>query len=98
VGIIREFVPGERQDFEIVLGAVAAGSNTPEELLATVRGVLPEQWSNVMARTHVSGVVARLSELGLLQRRWEGRNVLYAVTASASAFLNGSAEEVHDAR
>ncbi|MBS2023596.1 MAG: hypothetical protein JST92_14430 [Deltaproteobacteria bacterium] len=95
---VRDAIPGERLNFETVLAAVAAGSDTPEELLTTVQGVLPDTWSDVMARTHVSGVVARMSELGLLQRTWEGRHVRYSLTASASPFLNPSGElppEVH---
>jgi hypothetical protein len=28
-------------------------------------------------RTHLSGLVARLADLRLLSRRWEGRNVHY---------------------
>jgi hypothetical protein len=96
--LVHEFVPGERQDFESVLGAIEAGNNRPDELLAATRAVLPEHWSDVMARTHVSGVVARLSELGVLARAWEGRHVTYAVTPSAAAFLNVPATEVRDAR
>jgi hypothetical protein len=92
LGHVQEFVPAEKGSFEAVLAAVAGGNNTPEDLLSTVRGVLPDRWSDVMARTHVSGVVARMSELGLLQREWEGRHVRYLPTPAASPFLNTTIE------
>ena len=40
-----------------------------------------------MTRTHVSGIVARLTDMGLLRRRWEGRNVSYEAAALATTVL-----------
>ncbi|MGH7436535.1 MAG: hypothetical protein ACRENE_12750 [Polyangiaceae bacterium] len=74
---VRLFVPGELHDSALALSAVARGSTTPDELLASLRGSYPGDWTNLMLRSHVSGVVARLTDVGALQRRWEGRNVTY---------------------
>ena len=32
-----------------------------------------------MFRTHLSGLIARLADLRVLRRKWEGRNVQYDV-------------------
>ena len=84
---VLEYVAGELHEIRLVLSAVLGGQTTPENLLASVRPQLPSEWSDVMTRTHVSGVVARLTEMGLLRRRWEGRNVNYEAAGMASTLL-----------
>jgi hypothetical protein len=78
----------ERHDMQIVLTAVQAGRRTPSELMAGVQGQLGRDWTESMARTHVSGLVARLTGLGLLRREWEGRQVTYLLGAKAEEFLS----------
>jgi hypothetical protein len=85
---IKERVAGERQDMTPVLEAVAAGQATPSAVAAAVRGRFPAEWSEVVFRTHLSGLVARLADLRLLHRRWEGRHVQYGLGEAAQAFLN----------
>jgi hypothetical protein len=77
---VISFVPGELHDLTIVLEAIVADHATPDHLLASVRPHLPHEWSRMMTRTHVSGVVARLAEMGLIRRKWEGRNARYEAT------------------
>lgn len=77
---VVSFVPGELHDLAVVLEAIVAEHATPDDLFATVRLHLPQEWSPMMARTHVSGVVARLADMGLIHRRWEGRNTRYEAT------------------
>ncbi len=79
------FVPGERRDFELVVRLIREGRATPDELMGAIRGQLPEAWSDVMARTHVSGVIARMADLGVIHRKWDGRNVKYVVGDQVAA-------------
>lgn len=88
---VVKFVPGELRDLSVVLQAILAGHATPDDLLASVRPHLPEEWSRMMTRTHISGVVARLAEVGLIRRRWEGRNARYEPTSSSARL----AQEAH---
>ncbi len=74
---IRKYVPVERDDMRLILGAVIEGNVTPADLFATVRDKFPTDWSEVMVHTHVSGLIARLGDLRLLKRLWQGRNVNY---------------------
>jgi hypothetical protein len=84
IGQIVAYVPSERRDFQTVLRAVEQGRRTPGEVLAAMRSELPAEWSDLNVRTHVSGVIARMVEGGLLSREWEGRNVHYAISESAA--------------
>jgi hypothetical protein len=77
---VRLFVVGELQDFRAVVRGIRAEANTPETLLAALRVSLPSEWSDLMVRTQVAGVVARMTDLGLLARRWQGRHVSYSLT------------------
>lgn len=80
------FVPGELRDLRAILRAIVEHHATPDDLLAAVRPTLPGDWSHMMTRTHVSGVVARLAEMGLIRRKWEGRNARYEATPSGVQF------------
>jgi hypothetical protein len=84
---VLPFVPGELHDFRLGLKAVSAGKATPDDLLAAIGEQFKDQWSPVMVRTHVSGAVARMVEMGLVRRRWEGRHVIYEVTDLASEVM-----------
>ena len=74
---ILGWVPAERDDMRIILNAVVGGNKTPSELTEAIRGRFPPEWSDSVFQTHTSGLVARLSELRLLKRVWQGRNVNY---------------------
>lgn len=92
IHLVRTSVASEAKDFRNVLTAVASGTSTPDDLLQASKGVLPQLWSDIMTRTHVSGVVARLADLELLRRVWAGRNVTYEVTSTGRAFLSEAAQ------
>jgi len=81
------YVPAELHDFMVVLRSVGAGHTTPDGLNESVRKDYPQEWTPLMLRTHASGVVARLTELQLLARHWEGRNVRYEVTKTGEDLL-----------
>jgi hypothetical protein len=46
-------------------------------LNAAVRPKFPTDWSDSVFQTHLSGLIARLGEIRLLRRIWQGRNVNY---------------------
>jgi hypothetical protein len=74
---ILAWVPAERGDMRVVLQAVKEGKTTPTELTTALRLKFPAEWSDSVFQTHVSGLVARLGELRLMKRVWQGRNVNY---------------------
>jgi hypothetical protein len=77
VRLILSWVPSERHDMQIILIAVQQGNTTPPDLASAVQGKFPREWTQGTVLTHVSGLVARLAELRLLRRQWQGRNVNY---------------------
>ena len=93
LGHISEWVPQEQADIEAVIGAIAAGSSTPTSLTAALRSYLPSDWNEGEIQTHVSGLIARMSELELLRRRWHGRHVEYELSNVPSS----RGENVHEA-
>jgi hypothetical protein len=74
---IRKWAPTEWADMRTVMLAVQSGKTTPTDVGEAVRSELPEDWSESMVQTHVSGVIARLGDIRLLRRTWHGRNVRY---------------------
>ncbi len=78
------FFPTELSDFSLILSFVADGRDTPAEQLELLGTQLPGDWSAIQVRTHVTGVVARMVDLGLLRRQWQGRHVRYDTTQLAS--------------
>jgi hypothetical protein len=69
----------ERRDMGIVLRWVASGKGTPTDLSNAVRAELPQDWTEGMMLTHISGLVARLADLRLIKRQWDGRFVRYEI-------------------
>jgi hypothetical protein len=74
---ILDWVPREREDMRTVLSAIIGGNSTPGDLIRSVHVRFPRKWTQSMVMTHVSGLVARLADLRLLRRQWQGRNVRY---------------------
>jgi hypothetical protein len=77
VSQILEWVPAEREDMRAAPTAISAGGKTPTDLTEAIRGRFPPDWSDSVIQTHTSGILARLGELRLLKRVWQGRNVTY---------------------
>jgi len=84
---VMDYVPGELRDLSAVLRAVVKDQATPDALTRAVRSSLPPEWTDIMVRTHVSGLIARLTEMAVLRRKWEGRNVRYEQGPDVQAFL-----------
>ncbi|HKM83822.1 MAG TPA: hypothetical protein VJY15_23060 [Candidatus Acidoferrum sp.] len=77
----------EWRDFKTVLSAIGHGSSTPNLLLKGVRSSFPVEWTEIAYRTHISGILARVCDLGLVTRNWDGKRVEYDLTDSASSVL-----------
>jgi hypothetical protein len=82
---ILEWVGQEQSDIQAVIGAIATGSSTPPSLTTALRAYLPSDWNDGEIQTHVSGLIARMSELGLVRRRWHGRHVEYELSNVATS-------------
>jgi hypothetical protein len=84
---VMRFVPGEARDARAVVEAIQAGHSRPESLLVAVRPSLPAAWSDVQARSYLSGLVSRLAELDVISRVWTGRTVTYALSSNSPTVL-----------
>lgn len=85
-------VPQEQADIQAVLTAIGTGASTPQPLISALRSYLPQDWNEGDIQTHVSGLIARMSELNLLRRRWHGRHVEYEI-AKEQAQSGGKSRE-----
>jgi hypothetical protein len=84
---ISEHVSSEKQDFNVVLQQIAGGNSSPSRLMSSARSYFPADWTDIVFRTHVYGVLARLSELGLITKQWQGRMVQYQVADAALSIV-----------
>jgi hypothetical protein len=84
---ISDHVLSEKNDFKAVLKAITEGSSRPAQLMTAVRSGFPLEWTDVVFRTHIYGVLARLSELGMIAKRWQGRTVEYQVADSGLSLV-----------
>jgi hypothetical protein len=76
--VIR-YVPSECHDSALVAGAILEGNDTPGTLAEAVFGQFPADWTTAAKQTHLSGIVARLTEMGVVSRTWSGRKVAYGI-------------------
>lgn len=83
---IASEVLGEAKLIRLILAGVKEGIATPEELNRLVKGYNPDWKRNevIMMR---AGVVSRISELGLLERRKDGVKVTYLLTELGEKYL-----------
>jgi hypothetical protein len=84
---VWERVQTEKQDFMSVLRRISGGDARPELLMSGTRSDFPAKWTDVALRTHIYGIVARLGELGLVTKTWDGRSVEYKIADSARKLL-----------
>ncbi len=73
-------VPTELEDYRLVIDTIQSGENSPTDQITHLSTRLPSDWSDTQIRTHVTGVVARMVDLGLLRRVRNGRHVHYETT------------------
>ncbi len=83
---IASEVPAEAKLIQLVLDGVKRGVATPEELNDLVRSYNVE-WNESEAIAMRSGIVSRVSELGLLERRKDGVKVTYLLSEPGANYL-----------
>jgi hypothetical protein len=90
---IKEHVPAENYAFRMVLGAMVENKNTPELLDTALKYLWPIEKkpdiSDAFITTQRSGVIARMSDLGLVTRHREGPRVRYEATSRGVAYIGG---------
>jgi hypothetical protein len=84
---VLQYMPAELECVRAVLHTVSAGPCSPEELVKRLRDVFPHDKTEASFRSHISGVVARAIDLGLLRRDWQGKHVSYSPTGAGREIL-----------
>ena len=91
---VHQALPREYQAMARVAAAISEGSNRPEAVSTEVAKLNPG-WSPAQVNTMRSGLVSRMSELGLVDRARVGeRGVAYLLTPGGVEFVKGSPELV----
>jgi hypothetical protein len=85
---VMESVPTESNELMIVLRAIRDGHKTPNGLRSYIRNHFPAEWSDLAFRTHIYGVLARLTDLAQIQKIRTGRTVQYDLPDSAHLLLS----------
>ena len=76
---IKEHIPTEWQGIKQVLQWIDIGINTPDTLNAKFSTMDPN-WTEKMANTYRTGMLARMLDLGFITRKKIGVNANYVVT------------------
>ncbi len=92
VGHIRDNVPVEDCAYRTVIRALNGGANTPEKLDDYLAQFVPARVDKPFTRafltTQRSGVISRMSDLGMLRRSREGIKVTYVTTERAAQYFS----------
>ncbi len=92
VGHIRANVPVEDSAYRTVIRALNEGANTPEKLDDYLAKFVPNRTDKPFTRafltTQRSGVISRMSDLGMVTRRREGIKVTYVATDRAMEYFS----------
>lgn len=83
---VRRWVPGEYKAAQLVLAAVNEGI-TDRSALNEILAAEWDSWSADQVNSWRSGLLSRLSELGLLERLRDGRTLEYRVSRSGRKLL-----------
>lgn len=76
---VREFLPAEAELMDLVLSSIDRENNSPEKLIEVVANYDPD-WTLTKANTIRSGLIGRMSELGLILMIRSGRRIKYELT------------------
>lgn len=89
---IKEYVPVEAFAYKAILESVTSGANAPESLDEALKkyAALPsaKSLSPAFFSTQRSGAVARMLDLGLLERHRNGVRVTYLASADGKSFMS----------
>jgi hypothetical protein len=86
---IRARVPGEVYAFELILGLLAEGVNGREKLNELIGDRVGLEWTDAVVNTQRTGAMARMYELGLIEKTRDGPRVGYHVTERGTSWLIG---------
>ncbi|TKJ28274.1 MAG: hypothetical protein CEE40_11930 [Chloroflexi bacterium B3_Chlor] len=84
---IRARVPGEAYAFELILGLLAEGVNGREGLNERVRNRVGLDWTDAVVNMQRTGTMARMYELGLIEKTRDGLRVKYGITDRGMSWL-----------
>jgi hypothetical protein len=89
---IRDNVPVEDSAYRTVIRALTDGAHTPEKLDDYLAQFIPTRAEKPFTRafltTQRSGVISRMSDMGMLTRRREGIKVTYVTTERAIQYFS----------
>lgn len=86
---VRARVPGEVYAFELILELIADGVNGREGLNESIKREVQIPWTDAVVNTQRAGAMARMSDLGLIDKTRDGLKVLYQVTELGTRWLAG---------
>lgn len=84
---IRARVPGEAYAFELILGLLTEGVNGREGLNERIRNRVGLDWTHAVVNTQRTGAMARMYELGLIDKTRHGLKVKYGITDRGMSWL-----------
>jgi len=76
---LKKYIPTEWKGIVSILKWIESGINTPELLKARI-ATLDSKWTDKMANTYRTGMLARMYDLGFISRKRIGVNAHYSVT------------------
>lgn len=87
---IERWAPGEFEATRLILTAIRDGIGERAELNDWLAQSWPQRWSPDQVNSWRSGLLARIVELGLLQRIRAGRSLEYRVSVDGHRFLDSN--------
>jgi len=87
---IKKRVPWEAAAFKVILSILADGITGREEVNREISNRLSVPWSEAQVNTERAGTMARMFQLGLLDRKRDGIRVEYKVTERGMRWLRNS--------
>jgi hypothetical protein len=88
---IKENIPVEDFAYDVTLGAIRAGNDTPESLDRALKQYLPDRkerpFTDAFLTTQRAGVISRMADIGLVARTRSGSNVTYVLTEQGMQFI-----------
>ncbi len=93
---IGRWMPLEQRLYSIIISSINKEKNTPEQLDSILKGELSEEGFGEKGLTSErAGLLSRLTELGMINRRRFGFKVFYGLTSKGKKFLDTIGGELH---
>ncbi len=85
---VNNNVLGEAKSMRIVLKFLANGIKNREEINSELKKKVPKRWSDKVINTQRAGLMARMYELGLINKKKKGIYVEYLISDRGKYFLD----------